>query len=61
MLILFRPKSSAMCRNVRGGAMRSSSGAKSSISSELKVARLKPMPFPQGSQAEAKPMFFAWT
>jgi hypothetical protein len=61
MLVLFWPKSSAMCRNVRGGAMRSSSAAKSSISSELKIARLKPVPFPQSTQLEAKPMFFALT
>jgi hypothetical protein len=61
MLVLFPPKSSAMCRNVRGRTMRSSSGAKPSISSKLNVARLKPAPFPQSSQAEAKTMFFALT
>ena len=61
MLILFWPKSSAICRNVRGVAMRSSSRAKSSISRELKVARPKPVPFPQRFCDEAKPMFFALT
>jgi hypothetical protein len=40
MLVLFWPKSSAMCRNMRGGVMRSSSGAKARVFSGLEILKL---------------------